>query len=400
MKLKGFSKYFIIIGIFLGLIFVFFWFLNRPIEVSYINPVREDFIESVLGSGRIIPKDYVSIAPEVTSRIIELNIEEGDKVSSGNLIASLDSKNLDNRVMEINASINSANLNYESIISTNYDLAVKERMRLEIELEQLRREKDKYEILFNEGAIPEIELTKLRDQFAVLQTRLKSAKITEVSLSASGTEAKKALSAVSQNIATLNSTKSEYQNYSITSPISGTVVRLFASKGELAKTGQIIAEIADISEKSAYIQVDERNITKISLGQKAYIYPSSNPNLVVESFVSEISNLVDRETGTVSVKIRIPQDSLDLFLIDLTVIVELILNEMSDVLVINSSYIISENGKDYVLIEDGGIAKKIEIVSKGNGSKRVVMQNLAESSKILDPQEVNENDKIRLKGEL
>lgn len=99
-------------------------------------------------------------------------------------------------------------------------------------------------------------------------------------------------------------------------------------------------------------------------------------------------------------KIKIPQDSLDLFLIDLTVTVELILNEIPNVLVINSSYIINEDGRYYVLIEENGVATKLEIEVKGTGSQRVIMGNISESTKILDPQEVNENDKIKLKGEL
>ena len=228
---------------------------------------------------------------------------------------------------------------------------------------------------------------------------MESAKITELSLSQDGTEAKKALSSVSQSRASLQSARSDYSKYMINSPISGTVVRLNSSAGEVVQPGQTIFEIADISEKYAYVEVDEKNITKISLGQKAYIYPSSNPDIAVESYVTKISNLVDKETGTVPIEVAIPPESLDLFLIDLSVTVELVINENKDVLVLNASYILNEDGKTYILTEDEGLAKKLEITARGTGAKRIISGNVSSSTRILDPQEINENDKIKIKGE-
>lgn len=399
MNYKKVLKYILVFVILIGLGYLGYSFLNRPIEVSYVNPSNEDFNETVLGSGRVIPKDYVILSPEISAKITSINIREGDYVNKGQALASLDSSSVDNRVREINASINSANASYESIVSTNYDLAEKERLRLELELENLKREKDRYEILLNEGSIPEIEFTRLEDQFVILEKRLESAKITELSLSQDGTEAKKALSSISQSRANLQSARSDYSKYTISSPISGTVVRLNSSVGEVVQPGQTIVEIADIREKYAYVEVDEKNITKISLGQKAYIYPSSNPDIAVESYVTKISNLVNKETGTVPIEVSIPPESLDLFLIDLSVTVELVINENKDALVLNASYILTEDGKTYILTEDEGIAKKLEITARGTGAKRIISGNVSSSTRVLDPQEINENDKIKIKGE-
>ena len=47
-------------------------------------------------------------------------------------------------------------------------------------------------------------------------------------------------------------------------------------------------KIVDLDDKYAQIEVDEKSITKVFVGQKAFIYPSSDTSLKLETTVREI----------------------------------------------------------------------------------------------------------------
>ena len=62
-------------------------------------------------------------------------------------------------------------------------------------------------------------------------------------------------------------------------------------------------------------------------GQPAYVYPSSNPDRKIKSQVSWISPVVDRASGTILVKIEIPESAASDFLLSMTVTAEIVTAE-------------------------------------------------------------------------
>lgn len=394
------KKKYIKAGIFLvvsaAIAFGIYMFMTRPEEVEYANPVKEDYIQTVLASGYVRADEYVSVVPEVSARINSLSVIEGDYVIKGQQIAKLDSSDVGKSVNDAKAAVNSANASYQAIVGTSYAVALKDIQTLELEIAQLKDDYARNLALYESGALPKIEVEKIENTLKIKQSALESSRLKAASFEQNGTEAKKAAAAVNQARVSLANANKDYGKYTVNSPADGLVTNLYASEGEQTQAGQSMAEIAKSNLKMVKIQVDEKNITKIFIGQKAFIYPSSDSDLRVESKVSGIAEVVDSETGTVDVSIEIPQDQYEKFLIDLSVTAELVINEFPSSLVLDSNYIINEEDKSYILTEQQGMAVKRQIDVKGSGSRLVVSGDIDEKTAVLSPSEIEEGKKVDL----
>lgn len=209
----------------------------------------------------------------------------------------------------------------------------------------------------------------------------------------------KASASIEQSRVTLKNLEQSFGKYSYSSPIAGTIVELNVTEGEFVQPGQTLMKIVDLDDKYAQIEVDEKSITKVFVGQKAFIYPSSDTSLKLETTVREIDKSVDSEKGTVAVKLDIPVIDSDKFLLDLSITAELILNEYQDAYVIDANYLSYEQNQAYVLVEKDSIAVKQPVTVIGSGSKRIIEGDFSEDIKLLNPQEVEPGDKIKLMSE-
>src|SRR4051812_22389929 len=61
----------------------------KEMEVDLANAKKSDIVEKVSASGTVQPVTEVKIAPEVSGEIIQLNIEDGDAVTAGELLVKI-----------------------------------------------------------------------------------------------------------------------------------------------------------------------------------------------------------------------------------------------------------------------------------------------------------------------
>jgi RND family efflux transporter MFP subunit len=78
----------------------------QPQAVSVVRVAQSDFIETVLVTGTLVPRDELLIAPEVEGlRVAELKVEEGEHVRAGQVLAVLTQATLDAQLSQNDASL-------------------------------------------------------------------------------------------------------------------------------------------------------------------------------------------------------------------------------------------------------------------------------------------------------
>lgn len=156
-------------------------------------------------------------------------------------------------------------------------------------------------------------------------------------------------------------------------PISGYVTTTYMAVGASIAAATPIANVADISKLEVEIQVPERSITGVELGQKVLIRIPSSPNKEVEATITKKDYAVNPSTRTLMVKALI--DNKDrLFLPGMFSDVSILLNSANNIFVIPNSATFSDDlGKNYIYVvkEDTSQNPPLEgNVTAGNTNKQ------------------------------
>jgi len=102
----------------------------------------------------------------------------------------------------------------------------------------------------------------------------------------------------------------------IRSPIDGVVLEKLAEPGELVTPQSFggargpstaVLAVADLQDLQVEIDVNESDLAKISLGQRAQVSPEAYPEKHYEGVVAEISPEANRQKGTLQIKVQIKQ---------------------------------------------------------------------------------------------
>src|SRR5712691_634760 len=240
----------------------------------------------VSASGKIQPKRLVNISADTPGRVVNLAVNEGDRIRKGQFLLQIDPKSLSTRVdsgsASLQANIQTLDQMRQSIETTRAQLVQAQ--------QNLARQQDLWkQQLTTREALEKAENDVKVSQSAV-QEREKTIKPQE--------------SRIAQERATLESARYDLSKVRIESPIDGIVTRRNIQEGETAvigtmnNAGTVLLTLAEMSIIQAEVEVDETNIPSVQFGQKAKISIDAIPDRTFSGHVTEIGNSPIQTTGT------------------------------------------------------------------------------------------------------
>lgn len=206
---------------------------------------RGDVALRIAASAAVESESQASLIAEASGVVTALNVEEGDAVRAGQVLASLAAPSLDAGLSRARA----------------------EAARAEAELATTER-------LFAAGAASKAEVEAAQRALSLART--------------SQTEASRTQGATA-----------------IRSPIAGTVVTRNLKKGEVAPMGQPAFVVADLSRLQVVIHLPERELSRVRVGQPVRVESAYDASVVGEGSVARISPVIDATTGTFKVTISL-----------------------------------------------------------------------------------------------
>jgi HlyD family secretion protein len=146
--------------------------------------------------------------------------------------------------------------------------------------------------------------------------------------------------------------QNELANYSIRAPYDGIITKLAIKKLDSASSGAIIATLIT-KQKVAEISLNEVDVAKINVGQKATLTFDAIPDLSIAGTVSEIDAIGTVSQGVVTYAIKISFDTQDNRIKNgMSVSASIITNIKQDVLTVPNGAIKTKNGTSYIEIFD------------------------------------------------
>lgn len=215
-----------------------------PVKIAKVT--RQELAIPILASGRLYPKSMVKLSFKVGGIIGQLQVDEGDTVKKGQLLASLD-------LAEIRAHYNRARNGW---------------LKVQRDLERVRN-------LYNDRTATLEQLQDMETAFKVAESNL--------------------------NIAAFNLNHSR-----ITAPANGKILKRLAEPGEMVGGGFPVFLFGS-TENHWIIKtgISERDIVRAARGDEAVIQFDAYPGKSFAAVVSEISQSLDHASGTYEVELEL-----------------------------------------------------------------------------------------------
>jgi len=257
-KKKNKKKLWIIIGVVVVLIILVAGNLlksdTEAITVETEKVKRQTVIHKVNGSGVIQPEVEVKISATISAWITDITVDEGDNVTKGQHLISLDEK-------QVRATYNQARSSVKSARAS---------------LLQIKAQKNRTESLFANDLISQQELESITAQHQLAESQLEQA------------------------LAGLSSQEDQLSKTRIVAPQSGTVAKINKEVGEMALGSMFQADVlmivADLSKMEVVVDVNENDVVSVAVGDTAEIEIDAFQDTSFTGIVSEIAHIAETQS--------------------------------------------------------------------------------------------------------
>ena len=244
---------------------------SNVVKVTTTNVGREDLVAIVSGTGQIKPKTYVNIGATAFGRITKLNVQEGDHVKAGTVLATLENVQPSATVAAQAATIASTRTDVNSDVAAEQTAAANIQAA-QADLEQKRLDYSRAQQLYNDKLIAKQDFDSKQAAFDTSKATLaqRQAALTQSKAVTDSQRAK-----VNQATAAQRSNFDALDKTIARAPFDGLVTNVPVREGETMVTGIQNAEgstlmtLADMSVITAEVKVDETDIVNVSLNQSA-----------------------------------------------------------------------------------------------------------------------------------
>lgn len=312
-------------------------------EFRTVQVERSALDETIVASGRMEPLVRVPVISEVSGIIAVVSVEEGDRVEEGQPLFELDRVRLEARVAELQAGLDLQQAN------ARYDLVG----RAQAERDQARRDRDRTAALLQRNVASQIELEQFEHAL----------RLAEIGVNDSRAELAARQAAVAGAREKLRSSERDLENALIRAPVSGVVIE---RSGEIGRAvadvtrngGTVVAVIADDRRIRLVAEVDENDIARVAVGQRAVVTIDAFPGESFGGSVQRISAAGKSEDNIANFEIEVRLDPDERLRVGMSSDARVVVREHRDVLLIPNTAIVRE--------ADGPVVRMVD-VGGGNG---------------------------------
>lgn len=353
---------------------------------------RDTMVRSVVATGKVEPIRKVEIKSKANGIIEKLHVDVGDEVAPGQVLAELDKEQLAARLREEQANLQAAEANLKAA-RAQLDKNVVEAEGPDVAF--ARRAAERAQRLSEQKLIAQ---SALDDSHSALEVAENRQRIAQSQLVVSRARVAEADAKVAQARAAVARAEEDLRNATIRAPIAATVLSRDVEIGSpvssilnLGANATLVMTLGDIHEVFVRGKVDEADIGRVRLGQKANIAVETFKDRKFEGKVTQISPIgVEKDNVTTfEVEVSIGNAGNELRA-NMTANAEIVLESHPDSLIIPEAAIsYDDQRRAFVDVpaagEKTGRRRTPIKVGVGNGTKTQVLEGLKAGEKVILP---------------
>jgi len=344
------------------------WIWGSKVRALDLQP--RDLVQTLVVNGRVLAPRVVQVGARQTGIIARRLVGEGDRVDAGQLLLQLESS-------EFQANLDLAQAGLAQVREVDQPSSRSLLSQADSALHQAQWVQDRNVRLQQEGILSQSQLEDSRNALALARASRLSARAHSRSvMSGSGLRLAEAGVAVAQ--AKLAQTQ-------VLSPAKGVVLTRTVEVGDQVQPSRLLFTIALEEPLQLLVQPDERNLSKLKMGQEAQASTDAFPERRFPARVTYVSPGVDVQRGTVDVRLELLQVP-DFLRPDMTVSVEIRYGESKGALAIPLEALRTATGSHVLVLRDGR-AEQVTVKLGQRGEREVEVLEGLQSGDIvlLDP---------------
>ena len=377
---------------------------EAPAPVQVTGVTQEPIRRIVAGDGVLFPRGQSSVMPIISKPVVKFYVNRGDHVKDGQLIATLESRDLKAAVDNLKAQVNQANLNLHSTeLAAVPEAVVKAQTDVQSDTQQLDAAKklfDSQQKLFEEGALAERRVDEARVAFASAKAQLENASEHLRALNSVSKEdqIKTAQAQLQSAQAQLAAAEAQLSYSEIHSPRAGIVSDRPVYEGEMAVPGTPLLTVVDISKVVARVNIPQNQAGSVKVGQSAEVIPADGGD-TVEGHVTVVSPATDPASTTMQVWVECDNPA-ERFKPGASVHVKIITELVRNATTVPSSAILpGEEGGTAVLVIDADSVAHRHVVSTGirEGDKVQILNGVRPGDEVVVVGGLGVDDKAKVR---
>jgi HlyD family secretion protein len=320
-----------------------------PIPVVAHTVVRGEVVGGVAGTGTLEARVTTTISARIQERLAEVLVDQGDKVTKGQMLALLDDVELKQQVEMAEAVLAAAR---QTGVRVGADLA-----RSEAVLDQAKLEHERMTGLVASRAVSRSDLDKASEAMRVAEADLVRSKAAIAEAHGQVVVAEK----------TARYHKERLAFTEIRAPYDGLVIRRDRDAGEIVVPGASLMKVISLDEIWVRAWIDETVIGSLAVDQPARVMFRSHPSMIYQGRVKRMGRENDRETREFLVDVgtnSLPEN----WVIGQRAEVFIETSRQADALVVPQDFIGWTGGRQGVFVNEGGRAKWREIGTGASGA--------------------------------
>ncbi|AWM03250.2 efflux RND transporter periplasmic adaptor subunit [Bradyrhizobium amphicarpaeae] len=340
--------------------------LGPAIVVDQVK--RGRLIETVVASGHVETPFRVEIGSQLTGTVQEVLVQQGEKVTKDQPLISLESRELKASVVQAQGAVAQAEARIRQIEELTRPSADEALTQAKATLLNAQKTYDRTAQLEHNGYATRAALDDAQKTLDVARAQMRSAQFQVYTASPGGSDYVMAQTLLNQARANLDTAESRLNYATIAAPRDGVLITRSVERGTVVQPGKALLVLAPAGDSQLVLQIDERNLGKIALGQKALASADAYPDRRFPAVITYINPGVDISRASVEVKLTVA-DPPDYLRQDMTVSVDIEVAAKDDALVLPLRSVHDVlSGAPWVLgIKDGRASQRpVKIGLRGN----------------------------------
>jgi RND family efflux transporter MFP subunit len=340
-----------------------------PMSVELGAVKRADMAEHLTVVGNLIAEATVEAVPKVAGRLDSISVRLGDRVQRGQTLAKIEDRELQEQVRQAQAS---------------FEVSAATIRQREADLRFAQTNLDRSKNLFERQLIPKQTFDDAEARFQAASAQLDLAKAQH-----------------SQSQARLDELKINLANTVITSPVNGFIGKRTLDAGAWVTPNSALLSVVDISKVRLVANIVEKDLRRISAGQRADVEVDAFPNETFRGRIARVSPVLDPSTRTAQIEIEI-ENPLFRLKPGMYARVNFTVEQRPNTLVIPANALVDVQGSRGVFQPNGDTAKFKPVTIGLTDEQHVeIASGLAEGERIVTTgaAALREGDKIVLPGQ-